>query len=86
MNEIKEDKRLKAATPKSQGPSPDYFVPIEFADLIRLSEKSLYRLMKNDPTFPYVRIGGSIRIPRERALKWLAKRIGEKKTSRQEEP
>jgi predicted DNA-binding transcriptional regulator AlpA len=53
---------------------PDYWVPREFAAKLRLSDKSLYRIMKSDPTFPCCRIGGSIRIPRERALRWLARR------------
>jgi predicted DNA-binding transcriptional regulator AlpA len=53
---------------------PQYWLPREFAGVMRLHEKSIYRLMKSDPTFPHVRIGGSVRIPRQRALRWLAKR------------
>jgi predicted DNA-binding transcriptional regulator AlpA len=60
------------------GSAPNYWVPKEFATVVRLSEKSIYRLMKDDPTFPHVRIGGSVRIPRERALRWLAKRTAGK--------
>jgi predicted DNA-binding transcriptional regulator AlpA len=55
-------------------PEPDYWVPREFAAVVRLSEKSIYRLMKQDSSFPYVRVGGAVRIPRARALRWLAKR------------
>jgi hypothetical protein len=51
-----------------------YWLPKEFALVVRLHEKSIYRLMKEDPTFPHVRVGGSLRIPRERALRWLASR------------
>lgn len=54
---------------------PDYWLPKEFADLMRLHEKSIYRLMKADATFPYVRIGGAVRIPRAEALRWLANRM-----------
>jgi predicted DNA-binding transcriptional regulator AlpA len=57
---------------------PEYLLPKEFAAVVRLHEKSVYRLMKADPTFPHVRVGGSLRIPRERALRWLAKRTSGK--------
>jgi predicted DNA-binding transcriptional regulator AlpA len=53
---------------------PDYWVAKEVAAVVRLSEKSIYRIMKDDPTFPHVRISGSVRFPRERVLRWLAKR------------
>jgi excisionase family DNA binding protein len=53
---------------------PDYWVAEELAAKVRLSQKSIYRIMKDDPTFPYVRVGGSVRFPRERVLRWLAKR------------
>jgi predicted DNA-binding transcriptional regulator AlpA len=58
--------------------APDYWVPKEFAAVVRLSEKSIYRLMRDDATFPHVRINGSLRIPRARALRWLAKRTSGK--------
>ena len=51
-----------------------YLTTKEFAGLVRLSEKTVYRIASTDPTFPTTRVGGSIRIPRERALRWLAKR------------
>jgi excisionase family DNA binding protein len=54
---------------------PDYFVARELADMLRLSEKSIYRIVREDPTFPYVRVGrGAMRFPRERVRRWLAKR------------
>jgi excisionase family DNA binding protein len=53
---------------------PQYWVAQELAAVVRLSEKSIYRLMKQDPTFPFVRVGGAVRFPRERVLRWLAKR------------
>jgi excisionase family DNA binding protein len=52
---------------------PDYWIPREFAAVVRLSDKSVYRLLK-DPSFPHVRVGGAVRIPRARARRWLAKR------------
>jgi len=53
---------------------PDYLIAAEVARVVRLSEKSIYRLMKNDATFPHVRVGGSVRFPRARLLRWLARR------------
>jgi hypothetical protein len=54
---------------------PDYWTVREFfCDLLRLSDKSGYRIMKTDPTFPVVTIGGTKRIPSRRARAWLAKR------------
>jgi predicted DNA-binding transcriptional regulator AlpA len=53
---------------------PQYWLAGEVAAVVRLSEKSIYRLMKDDPTFPFVRVLGSVRFPRERVLRWLAKR------------
>jgi predicted DNA-binding transcriptional regulator AlpA len=53
---------------------PDYWVAKEVAAVVRLSEKSIYRIMKDDPTFPHVRISGSVRFPRVRVLRWLARR------------
>ena len=65
---------MSETAPSETPPSePTYWVPKEFAALVRLSEKSIYRLMK-DPSFPHVRVGGAVRIPRERAQRWLAKR------------
>lgn len=53
---------------------PVYLVAKEVAALTRLSEKSIYRLMKDEPSFPHVRIGGSVRFPRERLLRWISGR------------
>jgi hypothetical protein len=51
-----------------------YWTSPEFGAVVKLSAKSIYRLAKKDPTFPCVWIGGSLRIPRDRALKWLRDR------------
>jgi excisionase family DNA binding protein len=51
---------------------PDYWIASEVSELLRLSEKSIYRIMRADATFPFVKVGrGSVRFPRERLLKWL---------------
>ena len=46
----------------------------DIAKLVNVSPKSIYRLAKTDPTFPMVKVGGAVRFPRERVLKWLARR------------
>lgn len=51
-----------------------YWTPAEFAEVVALSGKSVYRLIGEDPSFPTVKILGSIRIPKDRALKWLRDR------------
>lgn len=53
---------------------PDYWKAEQLAEVVQLSTKSIYRLMRDDPTFPHVRVGGALRFPRERVLRWLAKR------------
>jgi predicted DNA-binding transcriptional regulator AlpA len=53
---------------------PTYDKADDIGKLVKLSDKSIYRLAKEDPTFPCVKIGGSLRFPRERVLRWLAQR------------
>jgi excisionase family DNA binding protein len=47
-----------------------YLLPAEVADLLRASKKTAYRLAAN-PECPVLRLGGSIRFPRNRFLRWL---------------
>ena len=42
--------------------------------MVQLSGKTIYRLAKEDPTMPALRIGGSLRFPRERLERWLRER------------
>lgn len=59
----------------SSGPgSPDYLLPEEVAKLLRLSSKSVYRLAAEDPTVPVLRLGRTVRFPRERLFRWLKAR------------
>jgi hypothetical protein len=37
-------------------------------------EEAIYRLAKIDPTLPMLKLGGAVRFPRERLLRWLAMR------------
>lgn len=41
------------------------------AEFLRLSDKSVYRLWRKDRTFPAAKIGGAVRFPRSRVVKWL---------------
>lgn len=61
-------------SPAAQEEPRAYLVPEEVAALLRLSVKSVYRLAKTEPTLPVLRIGGSIRFPRERLERWLRDR------------
>ena len=58
---------------KSSEP-PAYWLVGEAAAYLRLSEKSIYRIVRDDPTFPRVKVGGSVRFPRERLIRWLTAR------------
>jgi hypothetical protein len=51
-----------------------YWLPKEFSAHARWSDKKTYRLIQSDPTFPALKIGKSIRIPKARALRWLRDR------------
>jgi excisionase family DNA binding protein len=53
---------------------PEYFTPEEFADLVQLSTKTVYRLAKEDPGLPVLRLGRAVRFPKARLLKWLRAR------------
>jgi excisionase family DNA binding protein len=53
---------------------PAYLTPDQVAELLVLSTKSVYRLAKADPTMPMLKLGGTVRFPRERLLRWLQDR------------
>ncbi len=42
--------------------------------LVEKSPKSIYRLARQDPTFPAVQIGGTLRFHKARVLRWLEQR------------
>jgi len=64
-----------AGTPLSRsGPdavAPDYLLPAEVGQLLRLSVKSVYRLAAQDASMPMLKLGGSVRFPRRRLEEWL---------------
>jgi excisionase family DNA binding protein len=51
-----------------------YDTAADIGKIVKLSNKTIYRMAKDDPSFPVLRIGGSIRFPRERVLKWFKQR------------
>ncbi len=51
-----------------------YLLPAEVATILRVSTKTVYRLAGQDPTMPCLRLGGSLRFPREKLFRWLASR------------
>jgi excisionase family DNA binding protein len=48
-----------------------YFTPQEAAALLRVSAKTILRWALADPSMPTLRIGQTVRFPRERLLAWL---------------
>lgn len=51
-----------------------YLTATQVADLLQLSAKSIYRLARADATMPMLKIGGTVRFPRERLERWLRER------------
>jgi excisionase family DNA binding protein len=61
-------------TPLNAVPGPLYLTPEEVGELLRRSVKSVYRLVKLEPSMPALKLGGGVIFPRERLLKWLRDR------------
>jgi excisionase family DNA binding protein len=72
-NAIKFSTNPSALEPNSHL-EPVYLTPDDVAAMLQLSSKSIYRITKADPSMPMLKIGGSIRFPRERLLRWLQQR------------
>jgi excisionase family DNA binding protein len=51
-----------------------YLTAVQIAELLQVSAKSIYRWAAGDPTFPRLKIGATVRFPRERLLRWLQDR------------
>ena len=51
-----------------------YLTAAQVGELLQLSAKSIYRLAADDPTMPMLKLGGTIRFPRERLERWLRDR------------
>ncbi len=66
-----------ATSPESLGnhlTSAAYLTPAQVGKMLQLSAKSIYRLAKDDPTMPMLKIRGAVRFPRERLERWLRDR------------
>jgi excisionase family DNA binding protein len=48
-----------------------YLTADQVGELLQASPKSVYRWAKQDPSMPMLRIGATIRFPKERLLAWL---------------
>jgi predicted DNA-binding transcriptional regulator AlpA len=53
---------------------PIYDTADDIGKIIKLSSKTIYRMAVKDPSFPSLRVGGSIRFPRDRVLRWFRDR------------
>ena len=51
-----------------------YLTAEQLAELLQVSPKSVFRWATEDPTMPTLRIGRTVRFPRERLERWLAAR------------
>lgn len=66
--------RTAPQVPESTKPLASYLTPAQVAEMLQLSAKSVYRLSKADPTMPMLKLGGTVRFPRERLERWLRDR------------
>ncbi len=53
---------------------PVYLTPDQVGDLLQVKSKTVYDWASKDPTMPVIRIGHTVRFPRERLLRWLQDR------------
>lgn len=53
---------------------PVFLTVHEVAGMLRLSDKAIYAMVLKDATVPMIRVGGTLRFPRERLLAWLRSR------------
>src|SRR5262245_53521339 len=67
-------------------PEPEYLTPPEVAKLLRVSVKSIYRWLREDPGMPALRLGGTVRFPRSPLLRWLEYRTSGPAKARQRFP
>jgi excisionase family DNA binding protein len=51
-----------------------YLTVEQVGEMLQLSAKSIYRLSKADPSMPMLKLGGTVRFPRERLERWLRDR------------
>lgn len=51
----------------------------EAAEKLNISKATIYRMKDEDPSFPVVKFGGSLRIPETRLESWIYRQCSEKK-------
>src|SRR5688572_15019242 len=51
-----------------------YLTANQVGIMLQVSSKTVYRWLKEDPSMPALKLGGSIRFHRERLLRWLQER------------
>lgn len=61
-------------TDEQPSATPPYLTPDEVAAMLQVSPKTVYRWATRDATMPTLRIGGVVRFPRAKLLRWLASR------------
>ena len=54
--------------------APSYLTAAQVATMLQVHPATVYRMAAADPSMPAVRLGGTVRFPRERLLKWLRAR------------
>ncbi len=64
----------QAGTGADDGGARAYLTTSQVAEMLQVSSKTIYRWALDDPTFPALRIGATVRFPRERLLRWLRER------------
>lgn len=63
--------RQRSTTPTPErAPLPELLTVREAADLLAVSEKTVYRLARSGQ-LPHVRLGASVRVPRAALLRWV---------------
>jgi excisionase family DNA binding protein len=67
---MSEEKALEAAVMATA----DYLTAEEVAARVKVSPPTVYRWSLDDPSMPTLRIGRTVRFPRERLERWLRAR------------
>jgi excisionase family DNA binding protein len=63
-------------SPKDAEPAEGdvYLVARQVADMVKVSEPTVYRWRLDDPTMPALVVGKTVRFPRGRLMRWLKQR------------
>jgi excisionase family DNA binding protein len=69
-----EDMGLNQQTRQLTDEPQHYLTAEQLASLLQVSVKSVSRWASSDPSMPVLRIGRTVRFPRERLMRWLKAR------------